>query len=507
VITAPASPELARVAAVAASVPCEVFVHAPCGRGDTLAGVASRFRRAFGVEPAETLFAQAQLRVAGHPQVTLVHGDPGEFVRAQVQALAGIATFWLIDLSAGRSDDLALAAARAPLGAGSMLLLRGVRPALLPCLRDELSRTCREHRLVAAGDELWVIPAGVTVDVDALATGRHTEPAPGATRPTSARGRLHGAMKRAGRWLVPHRLHSVQYEPRPLRVPAPPRRRLSDTSLPSIAVVTPSYNQARFLDRTIRSVLDQHYAPLQYVVQDGGSDDGSVAVIERWAPRLTAWESVRDQGQADAVNRGFAKASGEIMAWLNSDDLLLPGSLQVVGEYFATHPAVDVVYGNRIVIDADDGDIGRWIVPGHVDELLSWADYVPQETLFWRRRIWEAAGGRVDVSFRYALDWDLLLRFRAAGARFVHLPRFLGAFRFHPGQKSGIMTDDVGRVEMQRVRRSALGFDPTRRQVRWRMRRVVFGSAWHGLLHDARSMLGILGEVPWDDAAAREAAQ
>ena len=163
---------------------------------------------------------------------------------------------------------------------------------------------------------------------------------------------------------------------------------MADDALPAIAVVTPSFEQGEFLERTIRSVVSQGYPRLRYAVQDGGSRDGSVAILERWAPRLDSWVSARDGGQADAVNRGFAGLDGEVMAWLNSDDLLLPGTLRVVGEFFARHPDIDVVYGNRIVIDDDDRDIGRWILPGHDQALLAWVDYVPQETLFWRRRVW-----------------------------------------------------------------------------------------------------------------------
>ncbi|MBL9200557.1 MAG: glycosyltransferase, partial [Opitutaceae bacterium] len=137
-----------------------------------------------------------------------------------------------------------------------------------------------------------------------------------------------------------------------------------------IAIVTPSYGQEKFLERTLRSVLDQHYPRLAYVVQDGGSKDGSPAIIARLAASLRHWESVPDKGQADAIRRGFAHLEpaltpDTIMAWLNSDDLLAPGALRFVGEYFAAHPEVDVIYGHRIIIDDDDRDVGRWIMPRH----------------------------------------------------------------------------------------------------------------------------------------------
>ena len=305
--------------------------------------------------------------------------------------------------------------------------------------------------------------------------------------------------------MLRHRLRPRQYAPRPLRVAPPPPPRLPADALPSIALVTPSFEQAAYLDRAIRSVVRQGYPRLRYVVEDGGSRDGSVAVLERWAARLDGWTSAPDRGQADAVNRGFARIDGEIMAWLNSDDLLLPGTLRVVGEYFAAHPDVDVVYGNRIVIDEADREIGRWILPGHDAARLSWADVVPQETLFWRRRVWTAVGG-LDPAFRFALDWDLLLRLRDAGARMVHLPRFLGAFRFHARQKNAVI-GDVGRQEMQVLRTRALGRAPSNLAVRRHVAPLVAAAAWAGLRYElARAAGRTPADVPYDAAVAAESA-
>ncbi len=281
------------------------------------------------------------------------------------------------------------------------------------------------------------------------------------------------------------------YEPRPLhwdeRLPAP---RLAEAALPPLAIVTPSYGQEKFIERTLRSVLDQKYPRLAYVVQDGGSKDGSAAIIARHAASLSHWESVKDNGQADAIRRGFAhlfatdlspssdmggtpmpRGTGvppvnlsttgmrpsatlgpdTIMAWLNSDDLLAPGALRFVAEYFATHPEVDVLYGHRIIIDDDDRDVGRWIMPRHNPKTLEWIDYVPQETLFWRKRAWDRAGG-IDPSFQFALDWDLLARFHQAGCRLVRVPYFLGAFRVHAGQKTSHAIHTTGADEMRRIR-------------------------------------------------------
>jgi GT2 family glycosyltransferase len=242
-----------------------------------------------------------------------------------------------------------------------------------------------------------------------------------------------------------------------LVLPPPLSSSLPVDALPSISIVTPSYNQAAFIGNTIESVLSQNYPKLEYFVQDGGSTDGTVEVLKRHADKLDGWVSEKDGGQSHAINLGFGKTAGEIMAWLNSDDLLLPGALAYVGEYFALHPEVDVIYGNRILIDEEDREIGRWVLPNHDDKVLSWADFIPQETLFWRRSIWEEAGGQIDENFKFAMDWDLLLRFRKAGARMVRLPRFLGAFRIHEAQKTSAVINEVGMAEMGKLRQRELG--------------------------------------------------
>lgn len=245
-----------------------------------------------------------------------------------------------------------------------------------------------------------------------------------------------------------------QYAPRPLRVRAGPASidPAEAGTLPSISIVTPSYNQSAFIGRTIRSVAEQGYPDLEYVVRDGGSTDGTVEVLREHEGLVSSWVSEPDGGQADAINRGHARTSGEIMAWLNSDDLLLPGALAVVGRCFRDHPEVDVLYGNRVIIDADGREVGRWVLPPHGPWAMLWRDYIPQETMFWRRSLWDRIGSRVDDSFRFAMDWDLVVRFWRAGARFRRLRAFLGAFTTHDEQKSLAWRRDVGEPEFARVR-------------------------------------------------------
>jgi len=251
----------------------------------------------------------------------------------------------------------------------------------------------------------------------------------------------------------------AHHAPRRVRIPRRYERTAAPRHAPAVSIVTPVRNQASMIGETIESVLDQRYPELEYIVQDGASDDGTAERARRYEPRGVLVSSEYDGGQADAINKGFARTSGEIMAWINGDDILLPGTLACVARLFQRRPEVDVVYGHRVLIDDRGDEIGRWILPGHDPEALRWADYVPQETLFWRRPLWERVGG-VDDSFRFAMDWDLLLRFLDAGARFACVPRFLGAFRVHGAQKTSSAIDDLGMREMRRLRERTFGRVP-----------------------------------------------
>ncbi|HXQ37066.1 MAG TPA: FkbM family methyltransferase [Anaerolineales bacterium] len=251
-----------------------------------------------------------------------------------------------------------------------------------------------------------------------------------------------------------------QHPPKPLFTPKSYNefsRVIQDHIWPSISIVTPSYNQGKYIERTIRSVLDQGYPQLQYVIQDGNSSDNTLDIIQSFQEKLFHVEARKDNGQAHAINLGFHHTSGEIMAYLNSDDVLLPGTLRYVADYFARHHDIDVVYGHRVIIDENDQEIGRWILPPHDPDVILWADYIPQETLFWRRSLWEKIGGSLDESYRFALDWDLIVRFHNAGAKFSRLPRFLGAFRLQAEQKTSMQINSLGLSEMNRLRNQIHG--------------------------------------------------
>lgn len=256
-----------------------------------------------------------------------------------------------------------------------------------------------------------------------------------------------------------------QHPPRALR-PIASAKCFSGCRVPLVTVATPTLNQRRFIDFTLESVVSQGYPRLEYIVQDGGSTDGTQAILNEYqnAGELI-YRSEPDSGIAQGINRGFCGSRGDIMAYLNSDDLLLPGCLATVVAWFNAHPDIDVVYGHRVLIDDYGHQIGRWILPPHDREVLKWEDYVPQETLFWRRGIWDRIGAGVDESFQFAVDWDLVLRFASAGARFSRIPRFLGAFRVHNAQKTMSQIDSIGQREVARILERIHGYVPTRREI------------------------------------------
>lgn len=204
---------------------------------------------------------------------------------------------------------------------------------------------------------------------------------------------------------------------------------------PRITVVTPSYNQGAYLEATLRSVILQDYPNLEHLVLDGGSTDDSVEIVRRYEPWLTYWHSRKDGGQAEAIATGFEMATGEIFCWLNSDDIFLPGSLRTVGKLFRKHRSTDFVYGNRLVIDADGGVIGRHIWPWHLTR-AHWAIGQPmaQECCFWRRELYEKAGG-IDRSKFFILDYDLFFRMWRKG-RFRKTSEYLGCIRVHEEAKN-----------------------------------------------------------------------
>jgi glycosyltransferase involved in cell wall biosynthesis len=234
--------------------------------------------------------------------------------------------------------------------------------------------------------------------------------------------------------------------------PTPPPVTATSTPLPRIAVVTASLNRMAFLDEAMRSVLDQGYPELEYAVIDGGSTDGTVDVIRKYADRLTYWVSEKDNGHFHALNKGFARTSGEVMAWINSDDKFTPWAFQVVGEIFAKFPQVEwLTTLFPLIWDGAGRATNCRYTDGFSREGFWRGEYLPregayapywiqQESTFWRRSLWEKAGGRVDDSLRIAGDFELWARFfKHADLYGVTTP--LGGFRIHGDQFTGHAMD------------------------------------------------------------------
>ncbi len=207
-----------------------------------------------------------------------------------------------------------------------------------------------------------------------------------------------------------------------------------------ISIVTPSFNQAPFVEQTIRSVLDQQGVEIEYIIMDGGSGDGSVEIIRKYEDRLAHWESAPDKGQADAIYRGFEKATGEILAWLNSDDYYLPGALAHAAALFGEHPSAELLIGGCLTVDPGGKEIYRnYGFPFTFDALLHWGCRFNQPASFWKREAFFETGG-FDQSLRHCFDYDMYLRL-AKRRPAVATPRILAAFRSHPASKTNTLQD------------------------------------------------------------------
>jgi glycosyltransferase involved in cell wall biosynthesis len=211
--------------------------------------------------------------------------------------------------------------------------------------------------------------------------------------------------------------------------------RSDEDSLPLVTVVTPSYNQGRFIAATIESVLSQDYPNVEYLIIDGASTDDTAGVVARYADRLT-FVSEPDRGQSDAINKGFRRGRGRYVAWLNSDDIFLPGAITAAVAALRANPEAGAVYGEGFQIDEGGRVISRFAVTQQFDlwKLLNLSDYILQQTVFFRRSVFDDVGW-IDESLHYGMDWEILMRI---GLRYplVYIPHEMGAIREYPAAKS-----------------------------------------------------------------------
>lgn len=203
---------------------------------------------------------------------------------------------------------------------------------------------------------------------------------------------------------------------------------------PTISIIVPSFNQGRYIGETIQSVLDQGIDDLQLIVMDGGSTDETVSVLKKYGDKIDVWRSEPDGGQTDAINKGMKFARGDIIGWINSDDVYTRGALKKVLSVFERHPEVDVVHGDRLLLDAASDVVG-WVC-GSPFLPHQYGYNVNSETSFWRLK---ALPEPFNDSLRFAMDLDWFSRLYASGAKFYFLPDFLGGFRCHDLNKSSTM--------------------------------------------------------------------
>lgn len=219
-------------------------------------------------------------------------------------------------------------------------------------------------------------------------------------------------------------------------------------SQPLVSIVTPSYNQAKYLEKTVRSVLEQDYPVLEYFVVDGGSTDGSAEIIRDYSSQLSWWVSEPDRGQADAINKGLSRARGDVVAWLNSDDLYLPGTVARAVRAFQANPHLGMVYGNAITIDSQGRPINKLEFPDWGLEDLIGFRIICQPSVFMRREVLKRVGF-LDDSYQFMLDHHLWLRI-GIEAQIEHIPEIWAAARHHPEAKNVAQAEKFG-LEVFRI--------------------------------------------------------
>ena len=209
---------------------------------------------------------------------------------------------------------------------------------------------------------------------------------------------------------------------------------------PLVTIVTPSYNQAKYLRATMESVFAQTYPNIEYIVIDGGSKDGSTEIIQAYEDWLAYWVSEPDEGQTDAINKGFARANGKYLAWLNSDDTYEPEAVTEAISFLETHPEVGLVYGDANYIDAEGKPYGKFpAAETDYQRLRRGYVHIPQQSAFWRADLWQQVGP-LDPKMYFAMDYDLWLRL-AKISKLAYIPKTWANFRIHEDAKT-LKADD-----------------------------------------------------------------
>lgn len=270
---------------------------------------------------------------------------------------------------------------------------------------------------------------------------------------------------------------------------------------PSIGIITPSFNQAQYLESTIQSVLQDEYPRLQYVIVDGGSTDGSVDLIRKYHKHLHYWISEPDGGQSEAINKGFRLTTADVVGWLNSDDLYLPGALNTVGNVFASKPDVQVVLG-RTIFTESDLKIVRTCYHPKVYNYMSQRGifYFNQQSMFWRRELFEKIG-YLDETLQMCMDIDVWIRFLKLRAQIEVVPQFLSVWRLHDDCKSckngwgtGPEWDADRKVLRERYADMHYGHPANSARFLYYALKVITGTAFNTMMFKARWKQRFLSE-------------
>lgn len=209
------------------------------------------------------------------------------------------------------------------------------------------------------------------------------------------------------------------------------------TNYPSISVVIPSFNQGQYIEETIISVIGQQYHNLEILIIDGGSTDNTVEILEKYSSKISYWHSKKDKGQADAINQGINLSSGEVICWLNSDDMYLPGTLLDIGNRFQGKTDKGyLIYGATVNINQSNGQLKASAQSATLFDAftLTYFDFIVQPSTFWTRELWRCAG-ELNTSYNYVLDWEWFIR-ASKFAEFEYVPRFYSVYRYHPLHKT-----------------------------------------------------------------------
>ena len=213
------------------------------------------------------------------------------------------------------------------------------------------------------------------------------------------------------------------------------------TAVPKISVITPSFNQGRFIEYTILSVISQQYPHMEFIILDGGSTDNTVEIIRKYEKHISYWQSKEDNGQASAINEGFKRATGSILCWINSDDMYLPGVFNRIVGYLTREMPPRIVFGNCIHIGDESGKVrGSSVTRAHERFDLSLCDYIIQPSSFWNRSAWEVTG-QLNEGMRFAFDWDWFIRAKRASVDLLPLAEYFSIYRIHKEHKSGTARD------------------------------------------------------------------